>query len=154
MKNGDRSSDGRPAGPVVREMQDEDLAAVREIDVASLPRAWTEGIWRQELRSPLGHHLVVEEDGAISGYIGVKHIADELHVTNIAVKPERRRQGLARRLILTSLASFPDARNAYLEVRPSNAAARNLYESLGFVATGVRPRYYGDEDALLMTLDL
>ena len=42
----------------------------------------------------------------------------------------------------------------YLEVRPSNLAARALYGSLGFTETGVRPRYYGDEDALLMTLDL
>jgi ribosomal-protein-alanine N-acetyltransferase len=42
----------------------------------------------------------------------------------------------------------------YLEVRPANAAARALYASLGFEATGLRPRYYGDEDAVLMTRDL
>ena len=144
----------RNGEPVVRSMREKDLAAVREIDAASLQRPWTEGIWRQELRSPLGRHLVVEEEGAISGYIGIKHVASELHITNIAVRPDRRRQGLARCLISASFADFPDARNAYLEVRPSNAAARTLYESLGFVTTGVRPRYYGDEDALLMTLDL
>jgi [ribosomal protein S18]-alanine N-acetyltransferase len=46
------------------------------------------------------------------------------------------------------------AKRVYLEVRPSNLAARALYGSLGFAETGVRPRYYGDEDALLMTLDL
>lgn len=150
MRDGSRGD----SQPVVRPMLEEDLAAVREIDAASLPRPWTEGIWRQEVRSPLGRHLVVEEDGAVSGYIGIKHVARELHVINIAVRPDRRRRGLARRLIQASLANFPDARNAYLEVRPSNSAARTLYESLGFVATGVRPRYYGDEDALLMTLDL
>src|ERR671917_341067 len=52
------------------------------------------------------------------------------------------------------VAAQPRARRVYLEVRPSNLAARALYDSLGFVQTGVRPGYYGDEDALLLTLDL
>ena len=74
----------------------------------------------------------------------------------IAVCPERRRRGLARTLIKAAL-SEPTAAgvcHVYLEVRPSNLAARTLYASLGFAETGVRRGYYGDEDALLMTLDL
>ena len=78
----------------------------------------------------------------------------ELHVTTIAVRPEHRRRGHARALVSAALAAYPVARCVHLEVRPTNAAAITLYESLGFRATGRRPRYYGDEDALLMTLDL
>jgi len=74
----------------------------------------------------------------------------------IAVRPERRRRGFARTLVEVALAApaSAGARRVYLEVRPSNAGARALYGSLGFVETGLRPAYYGDEDALLMTLDL
>ena len=133
-----------------------DLPAVMEIDRQSLPRPWSEAIWREELRSPLGLYLVLEEGGAVSGHIGVKRVADEAHIMTLAVRPERRRRGFARALIESALAdpASADVRRVYLEVRPSNAAARALYDSLGFVQAGARPGYYGDEDALLLTLDV
>lgn len=145
---------------MVRPMEIEDLPAVMEIDALSLPKPWSEAIWRGELESPFGLYLVLEERGRvgtdrfISGQIGVRHVLDELHVTTIAVHPERRRRGYARALIGAPLAAFPDARAVQLEVRPSNEPALTLYGSLGFVVTGRRLRYYGDEDALLMTLHL
>lgn len=129
-----------------------DLPAVMEIDRQCLPRPWSEVAWREELSSPFGMYLVLEEDGVVYGHIGVKHVADEAHVMTLAVRPERRRRGFARALFEAALASV-GARRVYLEVRPSNVAARALYDSLGFVQTGVRPGYYGDEDALLLTLD-
>ena len=127
-----------------------------EITRQSLLRPWSEAIWREELSSPFGLYLVLEEDGAVSGYIGVKLISDEMHVMMIAVRSERRRRGFARALVEAALddPASAGARRVYLEVRPSNAEARALYGSLGFAETGVRPGYYGDEDALLMTLDL
>ena len=142
--------------PLLRPMRLADLPAVMEIDRQSLPRPWSEAIWHEELRSPFGLYLVLEEAGGISGHIGVRRVADEAHVTTLAVRPERRRRGFARVLIEAALASSVSvgARRVYLEVRPSNAAARALYDSLGFVQTGVRPGYYGDEAALLLTLDL
>ena len=84
----------------------------------------------------------------------MKLIADELHIMTIAVRPELRRRGYAKKLVEATIAEHPGANLVYLEVRPGNEPARALYESLGFFTTGVRPRYYGDEDALLMTLDL
>ena len=120
----------------------------------SLPRPWSAGIWRGELESPYGLYLVIEDQGEISGHIGVRHVLGELHITTIAVRPEYRRRGHARALIGAALAAFPHASHVHLEVRPTNAAAITLYESLGFSKTGRRRRYYGDEDALLMTLDL
>ena len=161
-----------PTKPLLRRMELRDLPSVMEIDAACLPRPWSEAVWREELRSPFSLYLVLEEDlrteagrgrGAARGtynprficaQIGVKHVSGELHVTTVAVRPERRRKGYARSLISAVIAAFPEARFVHLEVRPSNGPARTLYETLGFAITGRRRRYYGDEDALLMTLDL
>ncbi len=141
-------------GTHLRPMEPSDLPAAMELDALCLPKPWSEAVWREELGSPFGLYLFLEEGGEIFGQIGVRHILDELHITTLAIRPERRRQGYARTLIGAALAAFPEARRVQLEVRPSNAAARALYEALGFARTGLRRRYYGDEDALLMTLDL
>jgi [ribosomal protein S18]-alanine N-acetyltransferase len=158
---------GSDAGPVLRRMEDEDLPAVMELDALCLKKPWSGAVWRSELESPFGLYLILEEESgggraeeepsdrrSIFGQIGVRHVSGELHVTTIAVRPERRRRGYARILLGTALAAFPRAHVVHLEVRPSNEAARALYESLGFVTTGRRRNYYGDEDALLMTLYL
>jgi len=125
-----------------------------EIDASSLPKPWSAGIWRSELESPFGLYLVLEKGDEIVGQIGVRSVLDELHITTVAVHSEHRRRGHARAMIRGTLSAYPDARLVHLEVRPTNATARTLYTSLGFRETGRRPRYYGDEDALLMTLDL
>jgi ribosomal-protein-alanine N-acetyltransferase len=138
---------------VIRRMGLPDLDNVREIDADSLIRPWSQAVWKAEIKSPYGLYLVLEDEG-VAGYVGVKHISGELHVMTLAIRADRRRQGYARTLLGEAFAAYPDAKSAYLEVRPSNMPARNLYESLGFVVTGRRMRYYGDEDALLMTLDL
>lgn len=140
--------------PVLRRMRADDLPAAVELDAASLSRSWREKVWRRELQSSLSTYLVVEERGEIAAQVGVKNISGELHIMTLAVRTERRRRGYARRLVEAALAAHPDASLAFLEVRPSNVAARSLYESLGFTVTSRRPRYYGDEDALLMALDL
>jgi [ribosomal protein S18]-alanine N-acetyltransferase len=135
-------------------MEASDLPSAMEIDALSLPRPWSAAIWRGELSSPYGLYLVIEDRGEVFGQIGVRHVLGELHITTIAVRPEYRRRGHARALIGAALAAFPDASHVHLEVRPTNVKAIALYESLGFRETGRRPRYYGDEDAVLMTLNL
>ncbi len=84
-------------------------------------------------------------------------VLDEMHILNLAVHPIQRRKGIARRLLSEGLAQARTlgAEVAWLEVRPSNAAARALYESFEFKEVGRRPRYYDDtqEDALLLTLE-
>ncbi len=141
-------------GPFLRRMKPSDLSAAMEVDRRSLPKPWSERIWRDELESPFGLYLILEEGDEVIGQIGVRSVLDELHITTIAVLPEHRRRGHARVLIGAALAAYPDARFVHLEVRPTNRTARALYASLGFRETGRRPRYYGDEDAVLMTLDL
>ncbi len=141
-------------GPFLRRMTLSDLPAAMEVDRRSLPKPWGERIWRDELTSPFGLYLALEQGDEVIGQIGVRSVLDEMHITTIAVLPEHRRRGHARALIWATLAAYPDARLVHLEVRPSNRTARRLYASLGFRETGRRPRYYGDEDAVLMTLDL
>jgi ribosomal-protein-alanine N-acetyltransferase len=86
------------------------------------------------------------------------HVADELHVLNVATVPELRRRGFARALMDEALAyaAKGHVRIVLLEVRRSNRAAIKLYRGLGFTALGVRPRYYADndEDAIEMILGL
>ena len=135
-------------------MEIRDLPTAMKIDALCLPRPWSAAIWRGELESPHALYLVIENRGEILGQIGVRHVLGELHITTIAVRPEYRRRGHARAMIGAALAAYPNTTQVHLEVRPNNVAALALYESLGFRKTGRRPRYYGDEDAVLMTLDL
>lgn len=144
----------RETRPLLRPMELSDLASAIEVDTLCLPRPWSETVWREELESPFGLYLVLEEGGGISAQVGVRFLTDELHVTTLAVRPEHRRRGYASALLEAALGAFPEARRVHLEVRPTNAPAISLYKRLGFVVTGRRRRYYGEEDALLMTLDL
>jgi ribosomal-protein-alanine N-acetyltransferase len=96
----------------------------------------------------------VRDDDGVVGYVCVWEIADEVHVTNIAVHPAHRRRGIARGMLDLLLAESRarDLRLIVLEVRPSNQEAIALYESFGFRVTGRRRGYYYDtgEDALVM----
>ena len=143
-------------GRLVRRMLTSDLPRVLRIAAQSLPNPWGEEVWRGELESPFGLYLVLEEAGVLAGFIGVKHVAGEVDVMTVAVAPEKRGRGCARALVRAVLEAPEScgARRVHLEVRPSNKAARALYASLGFTQTGLRKGYYGDEDAVLMTLEL
>ena len=85
-------------------------------------------------------------------------VAERAEMVDLRVLASERRQGLGRQLLWASLAALGDVGAVELEVRSSNVAARELYESLGFSETGLRPKYYatpdGREDAILMTLTL
>jgi ribosomal-protein-alanine acetyltransferase len=93
----------------------------------------------------------------VVGYGGIWLMADEAHVTTFAVHPAYRRRRIGERMLiaLLDLAVDRHAREATLEVRLSNLAARRLYEKYGFRPVGIRPRYYSDnqEDALIMTTE-
>jgi len=89
----------------------------------------------------------------VVGYAGFQVILDEGHITNIAVHPDYRRQGIGELLLgdLFEQARLHGVLRLTLEVRASNAAAQGLYYKYGFEVEGRRPRYYGDgEDALIM----
>jgi len=147
-----------PVTPIVEAMHVDDLEAVHRIERDSFRTPWPVHAYRTELETNrLAHYLVARVDGVVVGYAGVWLMVDEAHVTTFAVAPEWRRQGIGERLLvgLLDLAGARSAREATLEVRLSNLAARRLYEKYGFRPVGLRPRYYSDdnEDALIMTTE-
>ena len=132
-----------------------DLDEVLEIERASFTMPWSRGAFLYEIeQNRVARCHVVRDDDTILGYLCVWEIADEVHVTNVAIHPAHRRQGIARDLLtgLIADARARDLRMVVLEVRPSNHAAIALYESFGFRVTGRRRGYYYDtgEDALVM----
>lgn len=147
-----------PLTVVVDRMTVADLPAVHEIERESFSTPWPEHAYRQELeQNRLAHYLVARYGDRIVGFAGTWMMVDEAHVTTFATRASWRRQGVGERLLiaLLDLAIARGANEATLEVRPTNVAARRLYEKFGFKVVGVRPRYYTDnnEDALIMTTD-
>ena len=142
----------------VEMMKVDDLAEVQVIERESFTTPWPPHAYRQELETNrLAHYIVARSGDVIVGFAGIWLLVDEAHVTTFATRRSWRRQGIGERLLLAllDLARNRGAHAATLEVRPSNIAARRLYEKYGFMVVGIRPRYYSDdnEDALIMTTD-
>ncbi|HYN70624.1 MAG TPA: ribosomal protein S18-alanine N-acetyltransferase [Candidatus Eisenbacteria bacterium] len=136
-----------------------DLPAVHRIEHASFSSPWPDDAYRSELQTNrLASYLVVRAAAEIVAFGGIWLMVDEAHITTFAVDPAWRRQGIGERLLLALLdvALARRAREATLEVRLSNVAARRLYEKYGFRPVGLRPSYYTDdgEDALIMTTEV
>lgn len=140
---------------ILREMTEADVPAVYKIEEVSFSVPWSEDAMRQEVTvQKQAHYLVAEENGDIVGYGGFWQVLDEGHIMNIAVAPDRRRQGIAAALLKELIEIGKTLGILYwtLEVRVSNQAAIQLYEKAGFVSAGVRPGYYEKprEDAYIM----
>ncbi len=125
------------------------LPAVAALEQACFADPWSEAGLAEELENPCAVFLVAQRDDAVVGYLGCHHIAGEGYITNVAVAPACRRQGVARALLTTAIEQWQDLSRITLEVRESNAPAIALYHSMGFVKDGVRPRFYSHptEDA-------
>ena len=143
----------------IEAMSLDDLDDVLVIERASFQTPWSRGAFRYELtQNRVARCLVARRGARLVGYLCLWEIGHEIHVTNLAVHPAHRRQGLARALLGPLL---EDGRGrgitlAFLEVRPGNAEAIGLYEGLGFRVIGRRKGYYFDtgEDALVMEAPL
>jgi ribosomal-protein-alanine N-acetyltransferase len=141
--------------PLVRRLAYGDLPAVLSIERRSFPTPWSLAMFVLELSKPSGVCLAASEGDELLGYLVCSRYDRVWHLMNVAVAPERRRRGVARRLILRLLEEAGRELPFTLEVRVSNRAAIAMYEDLGFRSAGVRPRYYQDngEDALIMWAD-
>jgi len=166
---------------VIRRMRREDLDQAVLLDCMSFSLPWPASAYLHELNNTGGKVWVAEQvleapleyrspfpgpvadfiqpagARAVVGVIVVWLIVDEAHIATLAVHPELRRQGIARKLLCVALtdAAKEGMVSALLEVRAGNIAAQDLYRQFGFEIVGRRPRYYQDnfEDALLMTLE-
>jgi ribosomal-protein-alanine N-acetyltransferase len=134
------------------------VEAVEELEKECFSRPWSLDSLAEELSNPLAVFRVLKINGEVAGYVGMHHIIDEGYITNIAVKPAFRRQGVATALLryLLHYAEDKDMRMVTLEVRASNIGAIALYESFKFEQAGCRRGFYTHptEDAVIMTRKL
>ena len=127
-----------------------------ELERLCFPDPWSERMLREHLDNQCAAALVaLGEDGTVLGYAGLLVVLDEGYITNVAVRPEYRRQGVAKKLLQVFLDFAQAHRLAFLtlEVRASNYGAIALYGSRGFRSAGRRKNYYEHprEDAIIMT---
>jgi ribosomal-protein-alanine N-acetyltransferase len=136
-----------------------DLDGVLEIEAQSFNNPTTREWYERELQRPDVCFIYVlrAPESSVAGFCAFWRIAGEMHINNLAIRPELRGRGYGRFLLDRALeaAAHLGAISATLEVRRSNAAARGLYASAGFHEAGVRRNYYTQpvEDALVLSLD-
>jgi ribosomal-protein-alanine N-acetyltransferase len=139
-------------------MNADHLDEVAELERICFSVPWSRNMLAEELDNLLSAFLVALDDNdKVVGYAGVQIILDEGYITNVAVRPECRRQGIAAKLLQVFLDFAKANKLAFLtlEVRASNYDAIALYGSRGFRSVGRRKNYYEHpkEDAIIMTLE-
>ncbi|MBM3819242.1 MAG: ribosomal-protein-alanine N-acetyltransferase [Acidimicrobiia bacterium] len=138
---------------------DADLEGVLEVEHESFTNPWTRDMYAWELQNKNVCHIYVVRtpDCRVAGFCSFWLVFDEIHINNVAVRPQFRQRGIGTALlghVLTEARTL-GARRATLEVRASNEGARRLYERLGFYVAGTRRNYYSNpvEDALILWRD-
>ena len=140
----------------LRPMREHDIPSVVAIERRSYDFPWSVGVFTDCLRVGYCCWTIVE-DTVLAGYGIMTVAAQECHILNICIDSDLRKRGYATALLdqLLESALTHCARTAYLEVRPSNLAAVELYQGAGFSRIGERPNYYptrqGREDALVLS---
>jgi ribosomal-protein-alanine N-acetyltransferase len=136
-----------------------DLEGVLDVEAESFTNPWTREMYAWEMQNRAVCHIYVVRtpECAVAGFCAFWLVFDEIHINNIAMRPAIRGNGIGTALMHHVLAEARalGARRATLEVRASNAAARRLYERLGFCVAGTRRNYYTNpvEDALVLWRD-
>ncbi len=144
----------------IRYMEVDDLDDVLSIEGKNYNYPWTENIFRDCLRASNYLCWVCEElETGLIGYCIVSMAAGEAHIMNLCVDPAVQRQGAGRKMLEHMIEYVrKKTERIFLEVRPSNTKAIQLYNSLGFEEIGVRKDYYpakeGREDAVMLALDV
>ena len=131
------------------------LRSVLRIEQQVYPRPWSMGLFMSELGIRGSRIYVVARVGStLVGYGGLMLVADDGHVTTLAVDPAWHRHKVGTRLLhtLAGAAIARSAKHLTLEVRTSNHGAQSLYRAFGFAPAGIRKGYYVEtkEDAIVM----
>ena len=133
------------------------IEALADLEQTCFSTPWSAESLREVLDNPHAvFRVAVDDAGTVVGYVGMHHLVDEGFITNVAVSPTARRQGVAKAL-MADLTAYGTAHSLYritLEVRVSNTPAITLYEGAGYVRDGVRPGFYREptEDAAIYSL--
>ena len=133
----------------------EHIRQIEEIERDCFSRPWTAEQLKSQMRDAQHEFIAAVGDGRVLGYVGLMYVLDEGYISNVAVHPDARRQGIGDTLIDALAAKAAELELAFLtlEVRESNAPAIALYAKHGFHPVGKRKNYYDapKEDAVLMT---
>lgn len=141
-------------------MSGADLDAVMAIEDASFPTPWSRSMFEEEFGREYSDTMVATPYGGegLAGYAVCWAVAGESHLLNIAVAPEWRGRGVARRLLAECIrrGARAGSRHIHLEVRTGNDDAIRLYRGCGFAFMGIRKGYYTDtgEDAILLSREI
>lgn len=135
----------------IENMKEEHINEVENIEKICFAHPWSRTDLEQQLNLETSHFAVATVDEKVVGYMGLQIFSSEGYVTNVAVLPEYRRQGIAKMLIEKQMQN--EMSFITLEVRESNLPAIKLYESCGFENVGIRPKFYTNptENAIIMT---
>lgn len=138
----------------LNEMKASNLNDVLNVSSLSLKESWSKDSLEKELSNPLAKYMVAEVDNKVVGFAGLWTVCNEGHITNIAVHPNYRGQGIGSKLVESLINNSTSwyINSLTLEVRASNTIAQNLYKKYGFQEEGMRKHYYQDnnEDAIIM----
>ena len=143
----------------IREMKHDDLAMVSDIERRSYEFPWSHGVFRDCLLAGY-QNIVLIRDDVVAGYGVLSVAAGEAHILNICIDPDCRSRGYGEKLLDEMLfrARAASVRQIFLEVRPSNERALQLYRKKGFHQVANRPAYYqahgGREDAAVLAKKL
>jgi len=135
-------------------MQREDLDRVSQIENECFSTPWSRAAFEKMIENDAAIYLVAECDGKVVGNCGIITVLNEGDICNVAVDSNYRKLGIASKLVskIMELATVKKNVTEFtLEVRAGNRPAIKLYENLGFLAEGIRPRFYTDpvEDAII-----
>ena len=135
-------------------MTAEDAEQIAELDKECFAIPWSYNSFVSEMQNDIARYLVAKDNEKCIGYCGFWNTCGEGDITNVAVSPSYRRQGIGTMLIeaMISLARSENITSMNLEVRATNVGAQALYSNFGFEVAGTRKGYYSDnhEDALVM----
>ena len=137
-------------------MDSSHIKGVYELSKICFSIPWSLDSISNEVENPLAKYVIAQDLSTeeIIGYAGVWIVADEGDITNIAVNPSYRKQGIASNILkkLFEVCKENNCSDITLEVRVSNIPAQNLYKKFNFKEEGIRKKYYSDngEDAMIM----
>ncbi len=133
-----------------------DIEELMRVEESAFASPWTRQMFLDELANSFSEYWIIRVDGRLAAYGGFWLVADECHITNIAVDADYHHLGLGTLMVkhLIQRGRGLGVKGITLEVRPSNIKAIKLYEKAGFKEMGRRSHYYEDngEDAIIMWL--
>lgn len=141
---------------IIRSWTKKDIDKIAQIEAFSFSDPWTKENLSDVLRFPYYKSFLAEEWGQVCGYGCMIVMYETAEIANIAVAAPFRGRGLGKAILerMHFVAKTLGVEQCLLEVRPSNLSAIGLYQKCGYTTYGVRERYYGNEDALLMSKQL